>query len=314
MSFKQERYSSKSDVDELDTLTEKLAADLRQSIRQLENYPILSDPWFEMAETFGRMATISDMESKLSAGKSDATLWETEEQALRFLLEDGKLNLCLRSMIEFKEAQIKARQLGHGPMIDYVQNCDKFEKGIGAIFRNAWQHVEVLQTTDLPALLNHIAETLRAAVDSTPALTLSLAEAGDLHQRQEVLVFYYLDGIMKHVDAVREERVMPIMRERQLLLLAVRALRLYGNKLLVAHRLKAAEALAAVVETEDYSTYSAQYADPNSSADVEVLVAFKEEVLAELAKEMSQRKVVRPLMDAIDKIKRLAARTTAVRK
>jgi hypothetical protein len=71
-----------------------------------------------MAEIFGRMATISDMESKLSAGKNDsATLWETEEQALRFLLEDGKLMLCFRSLVEFKQAQTEARKRGKGPMV-----------------------------------------------------------------------------------------------------------------------------------------------------------------------------------------------------
>jgi hypothetical protein len=32
---KADRYTSKSDIDELDTLSEKLAADLRKSIRNL---------------------------------------------------------------------------------------------------------------------------------------------------------------------------------------------------------------------------------------------------------------------------------------
>ena len=65
-----------------------------------------------MADVFGRM------ESKLSASKNDsATLWETEEQALRFLLEDGKIMLCLRSLIEFKQAQTEARKRGKGPMV-----------------------------------------------------------------------------------------------------------------------------------------------------------------------------------------------------
>ena len=70
-----------------------------------------------MADIFGRVATISDMESKLSAGKDDSTLWETEEQALRFLLEDGKMNLCLRFLSEFKSEQIKARQTSEGLMV-----------------------------------------------------------------------------------------------------------------------------------------------------------------------------------------------------
>ncbi len=105
-------------MDEFEELTDRLAADLRRNIKQLESFPILSDPWFDIADIFGRIANISDMESKLSQGKGeDKTLWETEEQALRFLLEDGKLNLCLRCLIEFKTTQLKQRRAAEGPMV-----------------------------------------------------------------------------------------------------------------------------------------------------------------------------------------------------
>lgn len=117
MASKDDKYITKDDSDDFDALTEKLAADLRRSIRQLENYPILSDGWFEMAETFGRVATISEMESKLPSTKQDATLWETEEQAIRFLMEDGKLNMCLRCLAEFKTEQIQTRRTGVGQMV-----------------------------------------------------------------------------------------------------------------------------------------------------------------------------------------------------
>jgi hypothetical protein len=84
---------------------------------QQDNYPILSDPWFEMADTFGRLANVSDVESALPSAKKDGTLWETEEQALRFLLEEGKLNMSLRSLTEFKSRQIQSRREGRGPMV-----------------------------------------------------------------------------------------------------------------------------------------------------------------------------------------------------
>ena len=75
-----------------------------------------------MAEIFGRVANISDVESKLPAAKDHATLWETEEQALRFILEDGKLNLCLRLLIDFKAKQIEARHHGRGPIVSESMN------------------------------------------------------------------------------------------------------------------------------------------------------------------------------------------------
>ena len=54
---------------------------------------------------FFRLAGIAELESNLAQPKEYATLWETEEQAIRYLIEDGKLNLCLRCMINYKEYQ-----------------------------------------------------------------------------------------------------------------------------------------------------------------------------------------------------------------
>lgn len=77
-----------------------------------------------MADIFGRVANISDVESKLPSAKESATLWETEEQALRFILEDGKLNLCLRLLIEFKSKQIETRRNGRGPIVRHQNNSN----------------------------------------------------------------------------------------------------------------------------------------------------------------------------------------------
>lgn len=86
-----------------------------------------------------------------------------------------------------------------------MNECDKFEKGLGTIMRNAWLHVEVLQTTDLPALVHHIADVFEAVLDM-PQVTEGLIRQGDLHQRQEVLVFYYLYGVLRHIEEIGEHR------------------------------------------------------------------------------------------------------------
>eukprot|EP01038_Epipyxis_sp_PR26KG_P007382 gene7382-10056_t len=302
MSKKTDKYSTKDESDELELISERLAADLRRSIRQLENYPILSDPWFEMADVFGRIASISDMESKLPSAKNEGTLWETEEQALRFLLEDGKLNLCLRNLIEFKQTQTRARKSGKGPILDFPAECDKFEKGLGTIMKNAWVHVEVLQTTDLPALINHIADVLEAALE-TPSLFENLIRQGDIHQRQEILVFYYLNGLLKHMDEIREHRFMPLIRERGILMLAVRVLCCCSSNLLRVHRLKSAEALAMLIDSEDFVTYKTQYI--RGVHDVEKLVEMKMSCLTDLiSSDYETKKLLRPLVDCIDRSKR----------
>ena len=210
MAFKQtskeSKYSSKEDVDELEHLAEKLAIDLRKNIKQLGSYPILSKEWLEMADTFGRIANVSDMESKLAGAKDDKTLWETEEQALRFLLEDGKLNLCMRNMIEYKHHQRLSRAEGyHGGILETSVQCDKFEKGLGVVLRNAWNHVEAIQTTDLYALMIHVAEVLQSSLNHADIME-GYCNKEDLHQRQEVLIYWYLNCILIHVDNIHEDR------------------------------------------------------------------------------------------------------------
>jgi len=83
MSSKADKYGAKQSIDEIEEISTRLAADLRKHIRGLGIFDMLSDRWCEMAEVCGRIAAISDVESSLSASKSDGTLWETEEQALR---------------------------------------------------------------------------------------------------------------------------------------------------------------------------------------------------------------------------------------
>lgn len=205
--YKSDKYSSKEDADEIESLTERLTADLRKHIRQVSYYPILSQEWLEMAETFGRIANISDMESKLAAGKEDKTLWETEEQALRFILEDGKLNLCLRNLIEYKRQQRASRGIDprSSPFTEHIVQCDKFEKGVGTVLRNAWNHVEAIQTTDLFSLTNHISDVIDSALHH-PDIIANYCQNGDIHQRQEIMIFYYLFCMLKNVEEIREDR------------------------------------------------------------------------------------------------------------
>lgn len=38
------------------------------------------------------------------------------------------------------------------------ESLDAFEKGMGIVLRNAWNHTEALQTTDIPLLVQYISE------------------------------------------------------------------------------------------------------------------------------------------------------------
>eukprot|EP00953_Heterococcus_sp_UTEX-ZZ885_P013175 7531-Heterococcus_DN1.PRE.1 len=164
MATQRHRYESKNDTDDLEQMSIKLSADLRKNIRALASYPVLSDNWCGMADILGRIAAITEMESKLPRANAQQTLWEGDEQALRYVIEDGKLNICLRNLVDYKEYQRDARLKDKQPASAAEQALmDKFEKGLGGMLKNAWNHIEALQTSDLPMLIDHISAVFNDA-------------------------------------------------------------------------------------------------------------------------------------------------------
>jgi hypothetical protein len=88
---------------------------------------------------------------------------------------------------------------------DKLEKCNKFEKGLGSVLRNVWNHVEAVQTTDIQALINHIGDVLEFANDA-PSFIEDLYLEEDLAMRQEVVVFHYLSAVMKQLDNLHEDR------------------------------------------------------------------------------------------------------------
>lgn len=294
---KNTRYSAKDEVDELENLSEKLTADLRKHIRSMGSFPILSDQWCEMADVLSRVAHISEMESKLPQPKKGATLWETEELALRYLLEDGKLNLCLRNLDEYKRFQRSDIKNGaSGRAANLNDKCEKFEKGLGVVLRNAWQHMEALQTTDLPLLINYIGDVLESGMENNDLLE-GYSRKGDLQLRQEFLVFHYLAGLMRHIDDISEDRVMPIIRDRRVFMNAVKVLCYSHNGLSSSDTLKAIDVLAMIVGTDDFHTYADEYI--RGERDLNYLMDLKMSCLDNFTSDFSSRRLVRPLVDRI---------------
>lgn len=101
-------YEAGADSGALDELSRKLSGDLRKHVRKLEHSAPLSREWLVMIDSFLHISNIALMEHRLPREDDTATLWEGEELTVRYLLEEGKLNLCLRLMHEYKR---KKREL-----------------------------------------------------------------------------------------------------------------------------------------------------------------------------------------------------------
>jgi hypothetical protein len=117
--------------------------------------------------------------------------------------------------------------------LEQQEKADKFELSLGTILKNAWLHVEALQTTDLPLLIDYIALVLRDAVDDNASNLWpeKLSSFDTLGTRQEAMVIHYLHGLCKRIDDIDESRVMPLIEQSQIIPLTARFLHTYHPKL-----------------------------------------------------------------------------------
>ena len=251
--------------------------------------------------------TVSEMESALPQAKDGATLWETEEQAVRFILEDGKLNVCLRSIIHYKR-YIRDSKNDATAQLEIIENKTKstlFEKSLGSVLHSAWLHIEAIQTTDLPFLIEHISEVLDNAVEKDYEIVKELHNDGNLRQSQEIMVLLYLGIILKHLEILREERIMPFIRQRNIFVTGMKLLHHlhHANMINEDVCLKILTTLSTIVETEDFTTYRDKYIVAD---DLDLLLDFKTNVLTAVQSTLprDKRNLFRPLSDCIDKFKR----------
>ena len=293
---------------EVEDLVSRLNSDLKQAIRKIDLYEVMSPQWLEMTETFSRIASISEVESKLAAPKDQkGTLWETEEQALRHILEDGKLGICFRCLVEFKRYQRAFLERDDDTAAPWpATECDKFEKSLGTILLNTWAHAEALQMMDLTTVVHYIADVLERGPKNGFSVVNTLVQLGELHLKQEGMVIAFLGQIARHLESMSEDRVMPVVRARGVFLLAVSTLESTHKLLPQEPLLRYVEALSLIAETEDFKTYRDSYVQP---ADLELLLNLKSSCLLPLQTSAgggssTQRQIVRPLIDSIDRLKR----------
>ena len=62
-----------------------------------------------MLDSIEHIANIAKMEHRLPQGDSSSTLWDGDEHSVRFVLEEGKLNLSLRLMSEYQSKMATLR-------------------------------------------------------------------------------------------------------------------------------------------------------------------------------------------------------------
>ncbi|CAM9383463.1 unnamed protein product [Chrysoparadoxa australica] len=170
---------------------------------------------------------------------------------------------------------------------------DKFEKGMGRMMNNAWSHVEALQITDLPLMVEHVTDILAEAAQDTDRMA-SLHALGDLSERQEVLCLHYLLRFLSQLDELSEDRLMPIIRRQGTFSIVVRMLSSSHRWLTDDALTTGAAALSLLCATEDFGTYSEDHCPLSCCGMVGDL---KEQFLSRLCKDFETKRKLRPLLD-----------------
>ncbi|KAJ1620935.1 hypothetical protein T492DRAFT_914695 [Pavlovales sp. CCMP2436] len=258
-------YEAAADSGSLEELTRKLSGDLRKHIRKLDHHPPLSRGWLALIDSLLHISNIALMEHRLPREDDTATLWEGEELTVRFLLEEGKLNLCLRLMHEYKrkrreldaDAQVATRSAMEVDMEVSALNARMlvFEQSLTVLLKCAFEHAEPLQTVDMPELLEHCAEVLECA-SARPADTLELLRT------QESAVPLYVLSVLKRLEVLDERRVCELFKACALVPRVLHFAAVHGEKLGAEGTEAIGQVLLLVLESEDYKTHKAHYLPP----------------------------------------------------
>mmetsp|Transcript_5546 Transcript_5546/g.18699 ORF Transcript_5546/g.18699 Transcript_5546/m.18699 type:complete len:250 (+) Transcript_5546:200-949(+) len=238
------------------------------------------------------------MEQRLPK-KDHGTLWERDELTVRFLLEEGKLNMCLRLLRDFKVlmwnkvesaavVQKAAGQLNctHDAVMARLQ---LYEQSMGLLLKCSFQSVESLQTCDIPLLVSYCGDVITHFLERT-----ELEPDANMERSQECLVLYYLHSLAVALEDVGDDRTMQYFEEHRILPLVISQMS-KGMEVFKSEVLRAGvEFLSMVFDTEMFSTHKERVIDQESSA---ALVALKGKLLPELATDLQQRMKVQPFID-----------------
>ena len=149
--------------------------------------------------------------------------------------------------------------------------------------------------------MNYIGDVLEAVKDF-PAQVDTIFQLADIHQRQEVLVFYYLCTLINHLDRINENTMMGILRSRKVFMNGARLLGTYHSRIPRTQVLKIAEALSLIAGSEDFSTCFEEHISCRD--DTELLLELKASCLSTFSSDFESRRLLRSLHDAIDKAQR----------
>ena len=157
--------TSESKDSDVAALAKKLTSNLKESVSEIEVSPPITRSWLYVNDQIRKVASVVSQEKSSSAISSTASdpsssssssvvekskgLWESSGfDGVRYLLEAGKLNVMMRIVLEY--VMFMQTPSGRESVVLNEAECSAFESNCAIIFQAAWNHVESVQTSELP--------------------------------------------------------------------------------------------------------------------------------------------------------------------
>jgi len=291
----------------LELMNKRLSEDLRARVRRMQLTNPLTPEWLEMAEIVSHLGYIASTQAKYATeSRESTTVWERDELCVRFIIEEGKINLMLRAMVQFKEWWYESVGKGKSFDEDQMQRMRMFETGLSTLLRHSLSAAEALQTIDVTLLLEHIQRVLEWSTDAESGW--SPAPGCPPQGCQEVAVVGYLHAVARQAEKLADEdKVLSIVREKDLVPLTIKHYGMYRG--LEGMGQDVVEDyiwfLSHLVSSEHFSAHRKEFL-PDADAR-KGLIAFEEAAKAVKAAEQSgdadRRRKVRALCDQIIRCK-----------
>mmetsp|Transcript_91088 Transcript_91088/g.253616 ORF Transcript_91088/g.253616 Transcript_91088/m.253616 type:complete len:328 (+) Transcript_91088:63-1046(+) len=290
----------------------------RKCVRNIHQYPVLSVEWIALVDSLKQLTRLVQLEGRMpvnakvveSAGRnqdSEGTLWDQEahENAIRILVEEAKVNLCLRMMNDYKkwcyDPELKAGTIKQASQafeysdVQLQSKCSQFEESLGMLLWRAFVHVETLQLMDIPLLIEHCTLVLEACQGMTAPGTFDPKE-------QEMVVMYYFSSLMKHAEALNNSELLAKAKEFRLVHLATNHVLAHVDEYPPDLLFSVADGFAALSDNEDFRTiWEEFFANADGQPDVEAknnFLLLEEKLTDRLIKDNPEcKKEVRPLLD-----------------
>ena len=196
----------------------KLTNEIRKLSQSVHSHKPLDNDWKSMCYDLKRLSEIAfdETNTRQSNGNESEdeddgdtqTLWDhadNDNAVVRLLLEEGKLNLLLRLLTNFKEMELRDDfkvsmetecNRKKMRMSSLLQLCSLYEHSLGILLFFCVRRIESLQILDSAHLLGYIADILSkkniAFKISKERMNSFFVQLFSNDKRQEILVLYYL--------------------------------------------------------------------------------------------------------------------------